>query len=302
MIKFLSKFTKKVISIAIVLLIVMPTSSNVSAAENYQLDDISNLLSNLENKQVVQASENEMLQKMIDNNQITREELNKDLYEKSTLNKESLKSKGYTESQIETIQSYDGTSDALAYTASSASTLIFQYGLAGTGTKKKVMIAYDLTWTTCPFFTITDSFGIGWIAADSNSNELMTETVSATGEALYYTMDGELTGSRNININTNTNGVATGNPIIGSAGGSYAKRMGGVINVKTQSASYNMQTIQIFVAYAHTVLSIHVSAGVTIGWEKISGGITFAPTARQEMIVQDHHNFSYNSQAVIVAD
>ena len=281
----------------------MPTSSNVSAAENYKLDDISNLLSNLENKQVVQASENEILQKMIDNNQITREELNKDLYEKSTLNKESLKSKGYTESQIETIKSYDGTSDALAYTASSASTLTFQYGLAGTGTKQKVMIAYDLTWSTCPFFTITDSFGIGWIAADSNSNELMTETVSAIGAAYYYTVDGsELTGSRDIAINTNTNGIATGNPIIGSAGGSYAKRMGGVINVKTQSGSYNMQTIQIFVAYAHTVLSIHISAGVTIGWEKISGGITFEPTARQEMIVQDHHNFYYNSQNVIVAD
>jgi hypothetical protein len=300
----MTKVLKRILTLAFASLMVFSTGITTYAAAIKDSNvDVRELLDSLENTQIIQISEYELLTNMVKANQISNEDLNNELYEMSALKEEELLNRGFSDSQIELIKNYDGTTDALMYTAAASSTLTFEYGLAGTGTRKQVKIAYHITWSSCPFWTFTDSFGIGWIAADSSSRELVTETVSAIGEVGYYTVDGSTkTGSRSISMKTNSNGVVTGNPIIGSAGGSYGKVISGVIDVKTQSGSYNMQTLQIFVAYAHTTVSVEIGVGVTLTWNKVNGAITFKPTSKQTMMVQDYHNFTYNSQDVIVAD
>ena len=49
----------------------------------------------------------------------------------------------------------------------------------------------------------------------------------------------------------------------------YVKRIGGMIMVETQAGSYNLETIRIFVAYAHSYFFIEVGAGVAIDFEKV---------------------------------
>lgn len=62
------------------------------------------------------------------------------------------------------------------------------------------------------FFTFTDSFGIGWIAADSNSYEIVTKTDSSMAQVNYYTVSGNNAGLyRNVTMDTSENGVVIGN-------------------------------------------------------------------------------------------
>ena len=69
--------------------------------------------------------------------------------------------------------------------ARSSATVKFLYGLAGSGSRQKVTIAYDIKWSERPIYVGIDSFGIGWIAADSSSHQLATKTASAVGEVSY---------------------------------------------------------------------------------------------------------------------
>lgn len=307
-------------SMAMAIVLMSITSIQVNAAtnstySNYESSNATELLDNSSNTQTIVASECEILDEMIAEEVITREDLNSDMLELSNDSEKELKSAGYNDSQIKLIKNYDGESDALEYISTNAisttsttsvvtnPTLTFRYGLAGSdNTKKKVRVAYDITWSACPFFTLTDSFGIGWIAADSNSYELATKTTGPVGEAVYYTTDGMIqTGTRSISLNTNSNGIVTANPILGSAGGSYAKHISGIFYVQTQSGSSNMQTIQIYVAYAHTILNIEVSPQITLSWKKMNNSISFSCGTSQEMLVQSHHTFKYNAQGEIVA-
>ena len=311
---------KAIMSIAIALVLISITSTQVKAATNstytnYEINNAVELLDNSPNTQTIIASETEILEEMIEGNVITREDLNSNMLELSNDSEKELKRVGYNDSQIQIIKNYDGESDALEYISTNAisaastfsratnPTLTFRYGLAGSdNTKKKVRVAYDIRWSDCPFFCFTDSFGIGWIAADSNSHELATRTLNPIGEAVYYTTDGMIkTGTRSITLNTNSNGIVMGNPVLGKAQGSYAKHMSGIFYIQTQSGSYNMETIQLYVAYAHTILSLQVNPQITLSWKKMDNSIVFECGTSQEMLVQSHSTFKYNSQREMVA-
>lgn len=181
---------------AMTIVLMSITSIQVNAAtnstySNYESNNATQLLDNSSNTQTIVASECEILDEMIAEKVITREDLNSDLLELSNDSEKELKSAGYNDSQIILIKNYDGESDALEYISTNARsatstytnpTLTFRYGLAGSNnTKKKVRVAFDITWSACPFFTLTDSFGIGWIVADSNSYELATKTTGSIG-------------------------------------------------------------------------------------------------------------------------
>lgn len=312
----MKKIFKKALTIftAFVLIGVTSTPINAVSKNTYQVEAVNNateLLDSLSNTQTVVACEDEVLGEMLDDKLITREDLNAELFDMSNDSVKELRKEGYSDSQIEVIKNYDGESDALQYISDSKAasptlnpTLTFRYGLAGSdNTQKRVRIAYDIKWSSCPFFTFTDCFGIGWIAADKNSRELVTKTTSVVGESQIYTVDGLiLKGTRKIKMDTETNGIVTAKPVIGSVeGGGYAKHMGGVIYVQTQLGSYNMKTIQIFVAYGHTVPSLTVAPSVSITFKKVSNSISFSVGSSQEMLIKSHSTFAYNSQREVVA-
>ena len=307
---------KKLISTLLAIIMLVFTTFPAFASENTAflqppktVDEVSELLDNLDNTQILVSSEKTMIDNMLKNNAITRRELNEQLTTLSQRSELDLRNEGYNEKQIGIIKSYEDGEDAYEHvfgTKNKASradaTVEFRYGLAGSNTRKDIGIAYDMTWSSCPFFTFTDSFGIGWIAADSNSYEVITKINSSTGEIRFATTDESYTGEyRDVSMNTSSSNVVTGNPVIGSAGGSYGKRIGGYTQISTQSNSYNIDTIHVFFAYAHTTIKPTASASVTIGWKKLDGTIAFSANASQELIVSGDHTFRYSDQGEIVA-
>lgn len=58
-----------------------------------------------------------------------------------------------------------------------------------------------------------------------------------------------------------------------------------------------------FVAYAHTMMTIDFSWEVTLGVDISETAISFSlsPDVTQEMMAQDNHTFNYNDDGDIVA-
>ncbi|HAP5615539.1 TPA: hypothetical protein IU069_002401 [Enterococcus faecalis] len=312
---------KKILGLFLSLIMVICLTSNAFAAENDTKDlvygnasvveEASSMLDDLTNTQEFVVSEKEIVSQMLSEKTKTREDLNEELGELSKQNLSELTKKGYNESQIEKIKNYEIGEDAFNYLfsdenyslRSNGAHVTFRYGLAGANTRRNITIAYDMKWSSCPFFTFTDSFGIGWIAADSNSYEIVTKTDSSMAQVNYYTVSGNNAGLyRNVTMDTSENGVVVGAPIIGSANGHYGKHIGGITKISTQSNSYNIDTIHLFVAYAHTTIAVSLDWDVMLEWNKVSGAINFIPRPRQDIISQGDHTFRYNSQGDIVAD
>lgn len=104
-------------------------------------------------------------------------------------------------------------------------------------------------------------------------------------------------------MNDFSNCVIIGNPILGSADGNYGKHISGVTEISTQSGSYNIDTIQLFVAYGHTLMTFSFDWQVSLDFEISDIGISFGPSldVTQEIMAQDKHTFSYDSEGSIVA-
>lgn len=315
---------KKLLSLILAVTMIIGMSTTILATENINtnalltgeaslLVEAIELLDNLSTTQTMVSSEHDMIIAMLENNTITREDLNQELGTLSHQSIGTLQEKGFNNNQIKIIKDYDENQDAFnhifspdinARTTRSGATVQFRYGLAGSNTRKTITIAYDMTWSECPFFTFTDSFGIGWIAADVNSHEIVTKTDSSTAQVDYYNSatDKKSNLYRNVPMDKSSNGVVVGTPIMGSADGNYGKRIGGVTQVSTQSNSYNIETIHLFVAYGHTTIAVTFDWEVALEWNKVSGIISFIPRRRQDIIAQGDHTFRYNSQNVIIAD
>lgn len=313
------KFLLSLLSAAII----FSGSANIYAKETNQdvpplqysdtqpVEKVSEFLDSLDNTQVLVASEKDIIEKMLQEKTISNEDLNQELLNLSKLSPTKLYEKGYDSEQIKIIKEYDSDVNAFDYLYSSENaratdaTVRFRYGLAGKGSRKELTIAYDIRWSENPFFTFTDSFGIGWIAADENSYELVMKTDYAEGTVQYYDTNGNYANLyRDIEIDTSENGVAVGTPILGSAQGNYGKVMGGVIEVSTQFGSSNIEIIHLFVTYAHTLFSVSFNWEAALDWEKMSGSISFIPSVNteQKIMAEGNHTFRYNSQDVIVAD
>ena len=274
------------------------------------ITEVSALLENNPTKQTIVVSEQQLIDQMLKDAVITREDLNIEMNELADKPKEELQQIGYNEQQIEIISSYECGEDAYNHIFSaenvtrSNADLVFSYGLAGQNTKRDITIAYDIRWTACPFWTFTDSFGIGWIAADSQSHEVITKIDSSEATVQYYTPSGENAHLyRDIEMNDFSNCVVIGNFLLGSAQGNYGQRIGGTTKISSQSGSYNIDTIQIFVAYGHTTLSIGIDLDVSLSFDLSESGISFGPSVEvnQEIMAQGHHTFKYNAQGEVVA-
>ena len=150
------------------------------------------------------GSEKDMIEEMLSSGELTPQDLKQHLLELAEQPSSVLVERGFSESQIAIIEEYDGIEDAFDYLyapnertgiARSSATVKFLYGLAGSGSRQKVTIAYDIKWSERPIYVGIDSFGIGWIAADSSSHQLATKTASAVGEVTYcYASTGNSAG------------------------------------------------------------------------------------------------------------
>ena len=161
-------------------------------------------------------------------------------------------------------------------------------------------IAYDIKWSERPIYVGIDSFGIGWIAADSSSHQLATKTASAVGEVSYcYASTGNSAGlSSSVDMDTSQSGGVVGTPVIinHQNTSTYGKHISGTVGVGTQSNSSNMETIQIFVAYAHSTVSVTFSADVALQWKQVGMSINFTPQKKTTIIARGNATFKYNGQ------
>ena len=243
--------------------------------------------------QEVFGSEKDMIEEMLSSGELTPQDLKQHLLELAEQPSSVLVERGFSESQIAIIEEYDGIEDAFDYLyapnertgiARSSATVKFLYGLAGSGSRQKVTIAYDIKWSERPIYVGIDSFGIGWIAADSSSHQLATKTASAVGEVsyCYASQSGGVVGTPVIINHQNTS--------------TYGKHISGTVGVGTQSNSSNMETIQIFVAYAHSTVSVTFSADVALQWKQVGMSINFTPQKKTTIIARGNATFKYNGQ------
>ena len=107
-----------------------------------------------------------MIEEMLSSGELTPQDLKQHLLELAEQPSSVLVERGFSESQIAIIEEYDGIEDAFDYLyapnertgiARSSATVKFLYGLAGSGSRQKVTIAYDIKWSERPIYVGIDS-------------------------------------------------------------------------------------------------------------------------------------------------
>lgn len=274
---------------------------------------VSHILNNEITTQTITVSEHDYIQSMLEEGAITYSDLNTKLGILSDKTTSELQEIGYTSDQIDLIKNYTKGSDAYSYiydnldSRASDAKLTFRYGLAGHNNRKGVTIAYHMTWSKCPFWLFTDCFGVGWIAADSSSHPLAMsiDSDSIECEAIYYysAYNKPANIRKTVEINDFSNSVILGYPRMSDGSVSYAQTISGVVDINTQSLSNNIDTVQLFVAYGHTTLTLGLDVDVSLSFKITDTAIGFSPSveASQDIIVSDHHTFKYNSTGDITA-
>ena len=242
--------------------------------------------------QEVFGSEKDMIEEMLSSGELTPQDLKQHLLELAEQPSSVLVERGFSESQIAIIEEYDGIEDAFDYLYAPNE----RTGIA----RSSATVAYDIKWSERPIYVGIDSFGIGWIAADSSSHQLATKTASAVGEVSYcYASTGNSAGlSSSVDMDTSQSGGVVGTPVIinHQNTSTYGKHISGTVGVGTQSNSSNMETIQIFVAYAHSTVSVTFSADVALQWKQVGMSINFTPQKKTTIIARGNATFKYNGQ------
>ena len=227
--------------------------------------------------QEVFGSEKDMIEEMLSSGELTPQDLKQHLLELAEQPSSVLVERGFSESQIAIIEEYDGIEDAFDYLyapnertgiARSSATVKFLYGLAGSGSRQKVTIAYDIKWSERRIY-------VGY-ASTGNSAGL----------------------SSSVDMDTSQSGGVVGTPVIinHQNTSTYGKHISGTVGVGTQSNSSNMETIQIFVAYAHSTVSVTFSADVALQWKQVGMSINFTPQKKTTIIARGNATFKYNGQ------
>lgn len=285
------------------------TTNELKTGKSPVSERVSEILNNNPTTQEMVISERELIDNMIAEGKITRGELNEQLMMLAGQSENDLLIAGYNEQQISAIKSYEKGEDAYDYIynpnvstrGTADAEVTFKYGLALDSNQRQVTIAYDMTWSENPFWTFTDSFGVGWVAADKDSEYLATKIDSSIAGVDYFTTDAveEPAGLyRDVEMDTFSNRAVVGNPILGSANGNYGKHISGITEVSTQSDSYNLETIQVFVAYAHTMLTFKPSWDISLNVNVTETSISFSikPDMEQEMMAKGNHTFHYDDR------
>ena len=101
-----------------------------------------------------------------------------------------------------------------------------------------------------------------------------------------------------MSMDTSQSGGVVGTPVIinHQNTSTYGKHISGTVGVGTQSNSSNMETIQIFVAYAHSTVSVTFSADVALQWKQVGMSINFTPQKKTTIIARGNATFKYNGQ------
>lgn len=272
---------------------------------------VSQFLDTSSTTQILIANEKDCIDMLLKEEVITRTDLNEQLEALSIKPESELRQFGYNENQIKIIHGYKKGEDAYDHifesqnnltTMRSNATLRFRYGLAGHSARRSVTIAYDMNWSSVPFWTFTDCFGIGWIVADADSKNLSMKIDNAIAQADYYDNDTNQSAHiyEDVPINDFSNSVILGYPDMAKSDNDrnivYPKHISGVTSISTQSNSNNIDTVQLFVAYGHTTLAIGIDVDVSLGFDISKFNISFVPNAKvhQEIIAQDNRTFNYD--------
>lgn len=298
--------TKKLASMFLALAMCLSLAAPVWAVEESSeadlLQSVSDFLDNSPTTQTIEVTEGEMVAQMLEDHEISRADLNNELLTLSLLPKKELEDMGYGEEQVNVIKKYNEGEDAFTHlygsrsTAATNATLRFRYGVAGTtNTKKTVQIAYDMSWSQRPVSTYADAFFVGWTAADSTSNPVVTKIDSASASVDYHTNDGNYPTSESLDLEIYPN-YLIGKPLIGPNYVRYAYHISGLAMVTSQSESYNMASLTVYIRYAHTVKSLSVDS---VGFSIDTGGgasfsISLKNEEKQEMIVQGYTPYMYS--------
>ena len=93
-------------------------------------------------------------------------------------------------------------------------------------------------------------------------------------------------------MDTFSNRAVVGNPDL-MHDYNYGKHISGITEVSTQSDSYNMDTIQVFVAYAHTTMTVDISWDLSLGVDIAASSISFSLSPDVSMMAEGNHTFHY---------
>ena len=195
---------------------------------------------------------------------------------------------GYNEEQIQAIHDYAEGEDAFTHfygtlSTNAAATLTFKYGIAGSeNTTKTVKLAYDMSWSNRPLYCFTDSFAVAWTAAGSTSNTLYTKVDESHVAVQYGATNAD---SEYVDSVVTSNHLQADFPMLNSKL-NYANHISGYTMISTQSESYTMQSIQIYISYAHAVkkLELKDEVGISVG-KDITFTFTLAFPTKQEWII-----------------
>lgn len=314
---------KKVLSVLLSLAIVfvcMPVSASANADPafsrcNDENFDIEEFLNNSDTTQVIVSSEKQMLLQALDAGVLTREELNEELYKMANMSISELEKDGYTLENIDIIKSYCDGDDAFTHVYGDNTTraidaeLTFRYGLKENDSQRSVTIVYEIKWDDYPFWQFDDSYGIGWIAADKNSMPLATKIDKTEQKVEYYTCaDETYIWDGYVETKTTSGRALVGvfdmsGPAPAYTPSNYGKIIQGTIKVSTQSNSNNIETIQIFVDYQHTIVSASFSWDVALTPNISDIAVSFTPSVSVNQIemANGSHTFQYNSRLQVEA-
>ena len=241
---------------------------------------VSEMLALEEDITTITVSERQMVEKLLESGEITEMMLREAVRDLQTKTTAELQAAGYSNMQIERIQGIDVHGTSVEQLLSSSSAYVtFQYGLiTGLSDRNSVTIAYDIMWSECPLWTITDSFGVGWIAMNVDSLHVITDIDTVHAVVEYYTTDDEQTAYyRECEITEGGGCVIVAEFLLGSAMGNYGKHISGYLETSTANNSNNMYTMDIYVAYGHTYIYLTDFADYALDWITGEAGISFSP-------------------------
>lgn len=299
--------------LALVLSLAMVMGFNVTASAKEVSDDtwcstpeeISKFLESTNTLQTVVVSEMDMIDNSVKNG------VDKEVYREMLVNLKNKQSTkltmlGFDDSKASVVKMYDETADPVEFIRANAlatASLTVKYGLAGSDINKRTTrIAYETIWSSSPHFMMTDQVVIGWVMADKDSFTVNSKVDSYdTFVSYHYILNDKNWRTDTPNTNCDINYLAT-NFGMGSSPDTtdYAKKTSGRIELSTQSGSYNMETIQICIAYGHMTVAISPDFSISIDKNPISIGIKFSTGISTEAKLI--HTFRWNDYSSVITN
>lgn len=204
-----------------------------------------------------------------------------ELSEKSTYELENI---GYSDSQIQNLKYYDGTSDAVSYIQAkglSNAKLTLNYSPWLVNNQSQFNILWYTSWSSAPIFQGTDIVAVCWQACTKNSSLISMKYRETPTCIVDYYNSSVYCSSVNITPSVSIGSTSFSIPMSKAIGklNTYAKEVAGNIQLLTQSGSSNLYTIQFLVGYGHSTVTL--SPNVTFSTGGTSLDISFSLTMQE---------------------